>query len=473
MFQPTLDSVRSHQIPDWYHDAKLGIFVHWGLYSVPAWAPLTGELGKVIAEGGWLKWFSNNPYAEWYQNSLAIGQGATYDHHVKTYGADFTYEDFAPLYQAAAERFDAGKLADAFKRAGAQYAVLTTKHHEGFLLWPSAQPNPHKPNWQLKRDVVGELTDAVRARDMRMGLYYSGGLDWTFNTHVIKDISDLFVGVPQSPEYEAYATGHFRELIARYKPSVMWNDIGYPAIADLPRLFADYYNAAPEGVINDRFIQAKNINPQEMMAAARMARGELGLPTAEHYDFKTPEYTTVPDVTPHKWESCRGLGFSFGYNQNDTDANMLSVEELVRSLVDIVSKNGNLLLNVGPMADGSLPDNQLKRLEGLGDWLAVNSEAIYSTRPWQRAEGKAHAGDQTIPVRFTRKGDALYATLLETPKSREVTLESVAAAPGAMVTLLGHDARLAWEQRGEHMAMTLPEGIAPMPAHVIRITPTI
>jgi alpha-L-fucosidase len=471
MFQSTLNSIRSHVIPDWYHDAKLGIFVHWGLYSVPAWAPLTGELGKVIAEGSWLKWFSNNPYAEWYQNSLAIGQGATYDHHVKTYGADFKYEDFAPLYQAAAERFDAGKLADAFKRAGAQYAVLTTKHHEGFLLWPSAQPNPHKPNWQLKRDVVGELTDAVRARDMRMGLYYSGGLDWTFNTHVIKDISDLFVGVPQSPEYEAYATGHFRELIARYKPSVMWNDIGYPTIADLPRLFADYYNAVPEGVINDRFIQAKNINPQEMLE--KMARGELGLPTAEHYDFKTPEYTTVPDVTPHKWESCRGLGFSFGYNQNDTDANMLSVEELVRSFVDIVSKNGNLLLNVGPMADGSLPDNQLKRLEGLGDWLAVNGEAIYGTRPWQRAEGKAHAGDQTIAVRFTRKGDALYATLLETPKSCEVTLESVAPSSGATVTLLGHKASLAWEQRGEHMTVTLPEGIAPIPAHVIKITPTI
>jgi alpha-L-fucosidase len=468
MFQPTLDSVRSHQIPDWYHDGKLGIFVHWGLYSVPAWAPLTGELGKVIAEGGWLKWFSNNPYAEWYQNSLAIGQGATYDHHVKTYSANFNYEDFAPLYQAAAERFDAGKLADAFKRAGAQYAVLTTKHHEGFLLWPSVQPNPHKANWQLKRDVVGELTGAVRARNMRMGLYYSGGLDWTFNTHVIKDISDLFVGVPQSPEYEAYATGHFRELIARYKPSVMWNDIGYPAVADLPRLFADYYNAVPEGVINDRFIQAKNVNPQEMLE--KMARGELGLPAAAHYDFKTPEYTTVPDVTPHKWESCRGLGFSFGYNQNDTDANMLSVEELVRSFVDIVSKNGNLLLNVGPMADGSLPDNQSRRLEGLGDWLAVNGEAIYGTRPWQRAEGKAHAGDQTIAVRFTRKGDALYATLLDTPKSREVTIESVAASDGARLTLLGHPSPLAHEQRGEHLAVTLPEYVAPSAAYVVKIT---
>jgi alpha-L-fucosidase len=469
MFEPTLNSVKSHPIPNWFHDAKLGIFVHWGLYSVPAWAPLTGELGKVISqEGGWLNWFSNNPYAEWYQNSLAIGQGATYEHHVKTYGADVRYEDFAPMFNDAVQHFDAGKLADAIKRAGAQYAVLTTKHHEGFLLWPSTQPNPTKQNWQLTRDVVGELSEAVRARDMRMGLYYSGGLDWTFNTHVIKDISDLFVGVPQTPEYEAYATAHFRELIARYKPSVMWNDIGYPVLANLPSLFADYYNAVPEGVINDRFIQAGNVDPQEMLA--KLAKGELGLPSAAHYDFKTPEYTVVPDVTPHKWESCRGIGFSFGINQNDTDANMLSVQELVHSFVDIVSKNGNLLLNVGPRADGSLPENQYKRLAGLGDWLAVNGEAIYGTRPHTGATGTAMAGEQAIPMRFTRKGATLYATLLGTPQAREVVLEAVHASSDANVHLLGYAAPLSWEQRGEHLVVTLPAQVEASVAHSVRIS---
>jgi alpha-L-fucosidase len=468
-FQPTLDSVQSHVIPDWYHDAKLGIFVHWGLYSVPAWAPLTGELGKVIAEGGWLKWFSNNPYAEWYQNSLAIGQGATYQHHINTYGADFKYEDFAPIFNAAAAQFDADKLANAFHRAGAQYAVLTTKHHEGFLLWPSAHPNPNKQNWQLNHDVVSALTDAVRARGLRMGLYYSGGLDWTFNTHVIKDISDLFVGVPQSPDYEAYATAHIYELIERYAPSVLWNDIGYPAVANLPKLFADYYNRVPEGVINDRFIQASTsaLDPQEMME--KLAKGELGLPTAAHYDFKTPEYTRVPDITPHKWESCRGLGFSFGYNQNDSGANMLSVKELVHSFIDIVSKNGNLLLNVGPCADGSLPDNQYERLVGLGDWLAVNGEAIYGTRPHTHAEGKAIAGDQSIDTRFTRKGNVLYVTLLGTPTAREVVLENTPVKEGASVRLLGHDASLAHEQRGAHVGIMLPQRIAPAVAHVIKI----
>ena len=468
MFQPTLDSVRSHQVPDWFHDAKLGIFVHWGLYSVPAWAPLTGELGQVIAqEGGWLNWFSNNPYAEWYQNSLAIGKGETYEHHVKTYGADFKYEDFAPMFNEAAKNFNADKLADAIKRAGAQYAVLTTKHHEGFLLWPSTQPNPQKHDWQLKHDVVGALTDAVRARDIKMGLYYSGGLDWTFNTHVIKDIADLFVGVPQSPEYEAYSTGHIRELVDRYHPSVLWNDIGYPRLANLPQLFADYYNAVPDGVINDRFVQAPAIDPQELMA--KMASGEGALPVPAHYDFRTPEYTIVPDVTPHKWESCRGIGFSFGYNQNDNDANLLSVEDLVRSFVDIVSKNGNLLLNIGPRADGSLPENQLARLIGLGDWLAVNGEGIYGTRPWNHAAGKAHAGTQEIELRFTQKGHDLFVALMSTPQQREVTLASMVLPVGATIHLLGYAAPLTAEQRGDHVAVTLPSSLEPSPVHMLKV----
>lgn len=467
VYEPTLEAVKAHNVPEWFHDAKLGIFVHWGLYSVPAWAPLTGELHKVIADGGWLKWFSNNPYAEWYQNSLAIGQGATYEHHTRTYGPDFRYSDFSSMFQEATQRFDPSAMAGLFKQAGARYVVLTTKHHEGFLLWPSNRPNPRQSNWQLQRDVVGELTEAVRDRDMKIGLYYSGGLDWTFNPHVVKDIADLFMGVPQSPDYEAYASGHIRELIARYQPAVLWNDIGYPALADLPSLFADYYNAVPDGVINDRFIQGKNIDPQEMLE--KMARGELGLPQAEHYDFKTPEYSVMPEATPYKWESCRGLGFSFGYNQNDTEANMLSVEALVHSLVDIVSKNGNLLLNVGPRADGSISELQATRLKGLGNWLAVNGEAIYGTRPWSRAAGQAHAGGESIQTRFTHKNDALYVALLDTPQSHEVILESTASTPLAPMMLLGHASPLAHEQHGEHLAITLPDPLPVSPVHVIKI----
>lgn len=364
----TPESLHQRTVPDWFHDAKLGIFVHWGLYSVPAWAPLTGEMDKVIANEGWKKWFSHNPYAEWYMNSMRIEGGVSQRHHVETYGPDFCYEDFIPLFNEALEAWDPGAMADLFRQVGARYVVLTTKHHDGFTLWPSEHPNPYREHYHAERDLVGELTEAVRAREMIMGLYYSGGIDWTFNKTVIQDITDIQDAVPQGDEYVAYANAHWKELIARYKPSVMWNDIAYPAAADLNELFSHYYNSVPEGVINDRFTQ-------------RFEFTEGQIAGSQHSDFTTPEYTSYDHIVEKKWEATRGIGYSFGYNQNEGPENYLSVQELVHSFVDIVSKNGNLLLNVGPMADGTIPALQRERLEGLGTWLRVNSEAIYGTRP--------------------------------------------------------------------------------------------
>ena len=460
-FEPTSESIRGHVVPDWFHDAKLGIFIHWGLYSVPAWAPLTGELGKVIAEQGWARWFAHNPYAEWYMNSMQIEGSPTHQHHVETYGADFAYTDFIPTFNEATARWDPASWADLFRQIGAQYVVLTTKHHDGFLLWPSEHPNPHRQGHMAARtrsaarDLVGELTDAVRARGMRMGLYYSGGIDWTFNPTVIQDIRDIQAAVPQEAEYVEYANSHWRELIARYQPSLMWNDIAYPAAADLNELFAHYYNSVPEGVINDRFSQRFGFS-----------EGEIG--GDQHKDFRTPEYAVLDDITEDKWEATRGIGYSFGYNQNEGPDHYLGVEELVRSFVDIVSKNGNLLLNVGPMADGTIPDLQRERLLGLGRWLAVNGEAIYGTRPWVTAESRAGDG---IPVRFTRRGESLYATLLDTPSAGWVEIDGLEAAEGSVVHLLGNKAPLAWEQREAGLAVLLPETLPVSPAHVVKITP--
>ncbi len=180
---------------------------------------------------------------------------------------------------------------------------------------------------------------------MRMALYYSGGLDWNFNDLVIKDISDLFAGVPQTEDYVKYADGHWNELIERYAPIVLWNDIAYPAAADLPRLFSSYYNRFPDGLVNDRFTQRFEFDPNTS-----------GILNLNHHDFRTPEYATSYDASEKKWEATRGIGFSFGYNQNEGPEQYLSLERLVHTFVDIVSKNGNLLLNVGPMADGTIPD---------------------------------------------------------------------------------------------------------------------
>ena len=234
-FQPTWDSIDRHTVPQWYQDAKLGIFIHWGLYSVPAWAPPTGEITKLDPN----TMFQHNPYAEWYLNSLRIVGSPTYKHHVATYGKDYDYYRFIDAFNSQAKEWHPQSWASLFKNTGARYVVLTTKHHEGFRLWPSSVADPKGAGRQLnaQRDLTGELTAAVRSAGMKMGLYYSGGLDWTFTPKPIGTMKDLMARVPQTPEYAAYADAHYRELTDRYKPSVLWNDISYPKAGKIPEIF--------------------------------------------------------------------------------------------------------------------------------------------------------------------------------------------------------------------------------------------
>lgn len=196
------------------------------------------------------------------------------------------------------------------------------------------------------------------------------------------------------------------------------------------------------------------------------SEGQIG--RSQHADFRTPEYASFDETTDFKWEATRGIGYSFGYNRNEGPENYLSVEELVRSFVDIVSKNGNLLLNVGPMADGTIPELQRERLLGLGQWLAVNGEAIFGTRPWVRAEGRTTEG---IGVRFTQSGEDLYAILMDAPRETPVVIEGLQAAENSTVALLGRDEPLAWEQRGEMLVVALPGDLSPSPAYALKITP--
>ena len=476
-YEPTLQSLRRHAVPAWFNDAKLGIFVHWGLYSVPAYAVADGPVAKefkqaglpgVIKRFGWSGWFTNNPYAEWYENSLRLPGSPTRAYHDTTYGTGATYAAFRPLFDSATTRWDPAQMAALFKRAGARYVVLTTKHHDGFVLWPSRTPNPRQPAWQARRDIVGDLSTAVRAADLRMGLYYSGGLDWTFAPGPITSFESMLASVPQDSAYARYAEAQVRELIDRYRPSVLWNDISWPRASSRDALFADYYNRVPDGVVNNRFIYSA-------AEFAPPAAGAAG-PPARHYDFTTPEYAVESKVLPTKWEATRGIGLSFGYNRTEDAAAFLSVDELVDSFVDIVSKNGNLLLNVGPAADGSISAGQRERLEGLGAWLAANGAAIYGTRPWVQAEATAtDETGRTSRVRFTQKGDAVYAVLLDTPRGRRVTipmLGRVGAGRQARVTLLATGARLeAAPAAGRGLTVTLPAALEPSAAHALRIQP--
>ena len=476
-FQATVESVRQHQVPEWYHDAKLGIFIHWGLYSVPGWAPLGDDPFAMMRERGFAHYVRHNPYAEWYQNTLQYEDSPTRRYHQETFGSDFSYYDFAPPFREASASWNPAAWAHLFKQAGAQYVVLTTKHHDGFTLWPTQHPNPFHESYFSGRDLVGELTEAVRAVDMRMGLYYSGGIDWTYNFPRIESMADFMDFVPQSGEYIAYANSQIRELIDRYRPSVLWNDIGYPADANVAELMAYYYNCVADGVINDRFGQRRPpkawLKPLlKLLLPLLMKRalsGEGGLGGQVHYDFHTPEYATFDSIKPFKWECCRGLGSSFGYNRQDTAETTLTARELVHSFVDIVSKNGNLLINVGPMADGTIPEIQQEPLLALGAWLAENGEAIYGTSPWVTPQATT---SDALPVSFTKKGDCVYAILLGEPRGDKIVIPGLACAADATVRLLAGDTRVSHRCIGGKLVVDLPAARKPALAYALRIAPT-
>lgn len=468
-YQPTWESVSEHPLPQWYDDAKFGIFVHWGAYSVPAWAP-TGESAMQAMRGSHEPGQSAGdvPDGAFYFNNLEIPGSQTRAYHDTTYGATFNYDQFVPRFNQEVQGWDPNAMAELFAGVGARYVVLTAKHHEGFLMWRSAHPNPFKPQFMAERDIVQELATAVRAHKMRMGVYYSGGLDWTFNPGPIRDFADTALAMPQSEPYVDYITAQFHELIERFEPAVLWNDIGMPVKANVPELFANYYNRVPDGVVDERYgqfdlgvLRGLVRTPPFKSLFDDLTRREFhgGSPptTVRHSDFTTPEYAEFKTTLPTKWEATRAIGHSFGYNRNEKDADYLSVQALVSFLVDVVSKNGNLLLNVGPQADGTIPGIQRERLKGLGDWLALNGEAIFETRPWLRAEGVCRADGADLPVRFTQKQGTVYATVLGVPEHPQIRLMDVGRGAIKELAVLGAVAPLQWTAEGKDLVMTLPQ----------------
>ncbi|MAE96775.1 MAG: alpha-L-fucosidase [Deltaproteobacteria bacterium] len=410
-YAPTLESLRSHPVPEWYHDAKLGIFIHWSVSSVPAFAPREAGIEAIFAGESEQ---TDSPYSEWYWNSLKLEGSAVQRHHQERYG-DQPYEAFADTYRKGLDQWQPAAWARAFKEAGARYVVLVTKHHDGFCLWPSAvpHPNPRYEGWNTGRDVVGELAAAVRGEGLRFGVYYSGGLDWTFDDRPVRGLVDVLAGMPGGA-YPAYAAAQVRELIERYEPDVLWNDISWPQPnAQLYELVAHYYNAVPEGVINDRWLARSwlipliRLGPVNWLVEALLKRqlakagGMIAPPAPPVYDYRTPEYASFPEIQEKKWECVRGMDKSFGYNHTSLPEDFITREDLLHSFADIVSKNGNLLLNVGPRGvDAQIPEPQLERLHWLGEYLAANGEAIYGSRPWDRAEGTSEAG---APLRYTQR----------------------------------------------------------------------
>lgn len=344
--------------PEWFRKSKLGFFIHWGAYSVPAWAQPTGELGTLPPT----YWFRHNPYSEWYSNTIRLSDSPAARRHLEIYG-DRAYESFLDDWQA--ESFDPEALIGELAAAGGQYVVLTTKHHDGICLWDA----PGSKNFNTvargpRRDLVGPLADATCEAGMRFGVYYSGGLDWHARPsppHGLKDTFELD-DRPVDSEYAAYAAGHIRDLIRRYAPDLLWNDIEWPdagknfSADGIGTVFEEFYASRPDGVVNDRW-------------------------NVPHADYRTSEYQHFREHESGMWENCRGVGLSFAYNQVEDSYHALSGPGAIRYLVDIVSRGGRLLLGVGPMADGTLPGWQSRILGDIGQWTRQAADWLTDAVP--------------------------------------------------------------------------------------------
>jgi alpha-L-fucosidase len=339
--------------------------------------------------------------------------------------------------------------------------------------------HPNKGRYRSRRDIVGDLRHANLDAGMRMGLYYSGGYDWPYNNAILSNPADSFLAVPHTDDYVAYADAHVRELISRYQPSVLWNDICWPTGGDLPALFAEYYNTVPDGVINDRWIEPTQHRGMVSDALARLGglaiqrfwayipdrHKSLTFPANHHYDIRTPEYAQFSEIQDKKWESTRGVGHSFGANRNERPQDIVTATELVRSFVDIVSKNGNLLIGIGPDEHGRIPDEQSAPLRGLGAWMRVNAEAICRTRPWAIAETTTTEG---TPVRFTCRDGAVNAILLDLP-TREVGIRGIDCTDVDTVRVLGLEETVDWRVTDGLLTLRLPERMPVSPAYVVTL----
>lgn len=430
-------------VPAWWRDAKLGIFIHWTPASVPGFAPTERDVGTLLASTDRYP-IAEMPYSEWYQNSLRFPASSVARHHLEHYGTR-GYADFADDFRAGLHRWDPDDWARRFRAAGARYVVLVAKHHDGFCLWPSAVTNPHRSGWATERDVVGEMADAARRQGLRFGVYYSGGLDWTFCDHPIGTPSDLLSAVPGGV-YADYADAQVRELIDRYRPDVLWGDIAWPGNRRaLKALVGHYRNVVPDGVVNDRFMPtsalagALTTRPAGALidrAARAMVRRRGGIvpPTPPIFDTKSPEYAVIDNIDHSAWESVRGIDRGFGFNRNSRPEHFLTHDELLWSFCDTVAKGGNLLLNVGPRGgDAQIPDVQLTRLDWMAGFLGSDADGVAGTRPWIQP-GENGGGR---PVRYLVDRGAITVAIRHAGPSGSITLPALAPTATVVATALG------------------------------------
>ncbi|XP_004923234.1 putative alpha-L-fucosidase [Bombyx mori] len=391
-YSPDWNDLDTRPLPEWYDKAKIGIFLHWGVYSVPGFG------------------------SEWFWSNWKGGNRQCIDFMTKNYPPGFTYQEFAPAFKA--EFFDPDKWADLFVKAGAKYVVLTSKHHEGFTLFPSKRSF----SWNSvevgpKRDIVGDLAKAVRNTSLKFGVYHSL-YEW-FNPIYEEDKRKAF----KTQTYvDTKLWPDIKQIVHDYKPSVIWSDGDWEANDTYWRsteLLAWLYNDSPvkdEVVVNDRW--------------------GIGIP-GKHGDFYNHQDRFNPGVLlHHKWENAFTVDSgSWGYRRNMQIREILTIEELLQQIVTTVSCGGNALINVGPTKEGTIAPIFEERLLALGDWLQINGEAIYSSSPWEyqndTLNGKVwytcSINRSNSMKRTYRSGQvtAIYAILLEWPSDNRLSVRSI------------------------------------------------
>jgi alpha-L-fucosidase len=469
-FRPDWESLRDYKVPDWYKDAKFGIFIHWGVYSVPAFG------------------------SEWYPRLMYQQGSEEYKHHLVFYGPQdkFGYKDFIPKFTA--QKFDPTEWARLFKDVGAKYVVPVFEHHDGFAMydcglsdWTAAKMGP-------QRDVLGDLAAAVRQEGLHLGasshrvehnFFFDGGRKfrsdvndpryaafygpahaWLVNKKGTPLAND-FTYVSQAWTNDWLARS--AEIVEKYHPEILYFDwwVGQPSVrAALTRFAAFYYNSNVQAGRPIGLINFKDYAMEEHSGVLDVERGQLS-------SIRELYWQTDTSVSNRSW----------GYIENDT---FKSPEFIVHQLIDIVSKNGNLLLNIGPRSDGTIPDEVQQVLRDIGAWLKVNGEAIYATRPWKVfgegrtkvVEGAFHDTETQSytaeDFRFTTKGDTLYAIELAWPQGREAVIRSLATGSAeaptvTSVELLGADSKLSFEQRADGLHVQLPTAAPGKYAYSFRI----
>jgi alpha-L-fucosidase len=431
------ESLDRRPVPGWYTDAKFGIFIHWGVYSVPGFS-------------------KKGQYAEWYQEGLNSGDTVRINYHKAKFG-DLTYYQLADQFKA--ELYNPDEWARIIEQSGARYVVLTSKHHDGFANWPSKET---AKAWSMPwnagvtgphRDLLGDLFTALRKTSVHAGMYYSL-YEW-YNPIWLKD----------RPRYvNDYMLPQMKDLITTYKPDVFWTDGDWEASDTLFRsteFLAWLYNESP--------VKDKVVTYDRWGKGIRFHHGSV----------YTPEYQPDLDVKDHHWEESRGMGYSYGYNRAEDSWDYNSPQSLVLQLIDKVSRGGNFLLDIGPDEHGKIPPIMEERLLQIGDWMKVNSEAIYGASRWKTAaqwgpgrqdyKPKDGGGDLLLKLTvdpepgfavkecfftYNRERKDLYVFL---PKwTKGLTIHDLALAPGSKAELLGANVGPSVQQKGKDVVIGMP-----------------